>query len=258
MQKRFSQIKSAAKKLQARGVDFEKDHLLFERARGSKEYKKLVSLIRKCQKILIIGNGGLMDVSSHGAADLSRLIPGKSFYCFNNAGFLTSNANDFGFEVAFTRWLQTTVYGIENPATTLILGLSCSGNSANVLNALHWAQNPVGLENIKTGGAAVPGGKYHSFLISGIKSTAISKGIPELALGTRYFHTTEILVMKLFYDIVYKLGHHCPDIAGEINRKNGNKQQTGNNLFDVLGSNVFVTSIVKRNNKSGIIRKRML
>jgi phosphoheptose isomerase len=188
-------------------VDFEKDHLLFEKARNSNEYKKLISLVKKCKKVFILGNGGMMDVSSHAAADLSRLVPNKAFYCFNNAGFLTSNANDFGFNKSFTKWLQSTVEGIEEPKTTLLLGLSCSGNSENIMQAFDWALN------------SMPGTPFNSFLISGVKSVKKPKSVGELVLGTKYFHTTEILVMKLVYDIVYKLGHHCPDIAGEIERK---------------------------------------
>lgn len=185
------------------GVDFENDHKLFNKAKESAEYASLLSIVAKCKKIFIIGNGGLMDISSHGAADLSRLIPGKAFRAFNDAGFLTSNANDFGFDNSFTKWLQTTVQGIEVPETTLILGLSCSGNSKNVIKTLTWSK-----EN-----------DFNAFLISGVKSAELPSDIGELTFGVKYFHTNEVLTMKLFYDIVYRLGHHCPDIAGEIERK---------------------------------------
>ncbi len=185
------------------GADFENDHLIFERAKKSAAYKTLVQKIKRCKKIFIIGNGGLMDVSAHGAADLSRLIPGKVFTAFNSPGFMTSNANDYGFENMFVKWLEITVDKIEDPATTLLIGLSCSGNSANITQALTWAFLR----------------SYNTFLISGAKSKNLPKLLPELCFGCKNFHTTEVLTMKLFYDIVYKTGNHCPDIAGEVKRK---------------------------------------
>jgi len=196
-----------AHKKKTKEADFENDHFLFKKAKASKEYQHLLKLVKKCKKVFILGNGGLMDISAHGAADLSRLVPGKSFTAFNDAGFLTSNANDFGFDNIFTKWLQTKVHGIENPKETLILGLSCSGNSKNVLSTLAWG---------KTAG-------FNVFLIDGVKSTRLEKGIGELTFGCGYFHTNEVLTMKLFYDIVYKMGHHCPNIAGEIKRKAADK-----------------------------------
>lgn len=184
-------------------ADFENDHLLFEKAINSGEYKHLLKTINGCIKVFILGNGGMMDISSHGAADMSRLIPGKAFRSFNDAGYLTSNANDYGFENSFTEWLKSTIIGIENPDLTLIIGLSCSGNSANVINAFDLC-NANG---------------FNTFLISGVKSTKKPTITGELCFDCKYFHTTEVLTMKLFYDIVYKLGFHCPDIAGENKRK---------------------------------------
>lgn len=191
---------SVMKSINTKSVDFENDHLIFNKARKSPEYKKLISIMKKCTKIYIIGNGGLMDVSSHAAADLSRLVPGKSFYSFNNAGFLTSNANDFGFDSAFTKWLQVSVADIENPATTLVIGLSCSGSSENIIQALQWISNQGKRQ------------KYNTYLISGVKYNQKLKKTGQLSLGTKYFHTTEVVIMKLFYDIVYKLGGFCPTI----------------------------------------------
>lgn len=186
-------------------ADFENDHLLYEAAINSQPYQVLLRKIERCKKIFLLGNGGLMDVSSHGAADLSRLVPGKVFRSFNDAGFMSSNSNDFGWENSFVIWLEKTVFDIENKRDTLIIGLSCSGNSANVIRALNVAQ-----EN-----------QYDTFLITGAKSTKKSNRTDELSFGCNFFHTTEVLTMKLFYDIVHKLGHHCPAINEEIKRKEG-------------------------------------
>lgn len=177
----------------------------YKSAISSVEYSVLANKISNAKKIFIIGNGGLMDVSSHGSADLSRLIPNKSFYSFNNAGFITSNANDHGYNNVFLKWLDATVYRIENPYDTLIIGLSCSGNSENICRALNVMHDR----------------KYDTFLLSGQKSVKLNNEITELCLGVKYFHTCEIICMMLFYSIVYQTGNHCPDINTEIKRKSG-------------------------------------
>lgn len=219
-------------------ANFENDHLLLKKAIASKNYKHLLKLIKRCTHIFLLGNGGLMDISSHAAADLSRLVPGKSFRAFNDAGFLTSNANDWGFENSFTKWLQTTVDGIEIPATTLILGLSCSGNSANIVSSLGWSKEK----------------GFLTFLIDGVKSTKLPKGIGELTFGCKYFHTNEVLTMKLVYDIVHKLGHHCPTIAAEAKRKSQPEKKI--QMFDSLGS-MTLSPVLTKMNRSGFKLKNV-
>lgn len=180
-------------------ANFEEEHKLFEKAIGSESYKELIGLIEGSNKVFIIANGGLGYVAAHWAADMSRLT-NKAVYSFDSAGFITSNANDHGWEEVFTRWLETMVFNVEDPWDTLIIGLSCSGRSVNVINALHEADKR----------------DYPTFFITGIETEV---AIPSLSFGTSYFHTTEILCIKLFYDLVHKLGNHCPEIESEIERK---------------------------------------
>ena len=52
----------------------------------------------------------------------------------------TSSANDFGWDNIFLRWLETSSV-LDDPSTTLVYGLSCSGNSKNVVKALDYAAN---------------------------------------------------------------------------------------------------------------------
>ena len=69
------------------------------------EYNLLVDKINRAKKIFLIGNGGLHFVANHMATDLTRLINNKVVYSFESVGFITSNANDHGFEKMFVRWL---------------------------------------------------------------------------------------------------------------------------------------------------------
>ena len=190
-------------------IDFENIEGKCVSAAKKKEYNDLIETFKKCKKIFIIGNGGLHFVSSHMATDLSRLVPGKAFYSFDSVGFITSNSNDHGFQEVFVRWLDT-VASVENPSETMVLGLSCSGNSSNVIRALSWAKEK----------------SMHSFLISGQKSNSLDDSIGELTFDCEYFHTVEVACMMLMYDMIHRLGSHCPSISKEKERMAGSPLRT--------------------------------
>jgi phosphoheptose isomerase len=179
-------------------INFENIEKKCTDATETEEYRELVEKVSKAKKIFLLGNGGLHFVASHMATDLSRLIPDKSVYSFDSVGFITSNANDHGFEQLFVRWLET-IASIENPEECLVIGMSCSGNSANVINALHWSED----RNIET------------FMISGQKSDILRKNMSELSFDCEYFHTVEVMCMILFYDLIHQTENKCPTIRGE-------------------------------------------
>ena len=179
-------------------INFENIEQKCRDALSTKEYVSLCSKTNKAKKIFLIGNGGLHFVSSHMATDLSRLIPDKSAYSFDSNGYITSNANDHGFEKLFTRWLET-IATVEDPDDCLVIGLSCSGNSINVVDALHWAN--------KRGMA--------TFMITGQPSEVLNENIDELSFHCEFFHTVEVSCMILFYDLIHQTDNKCPSIRGE-------------------------------------------
>tara|TARA_R110000824_G_scaffold187686_3_gene368949 strand:+ start:88 stop:675 length:588 start_codon:yes stop_codon:yes gene_type:complete len=185
-------------------IDFENIEDRLRTAIDSETYAKLVEKTNKAKRIYLIGNGGLHFVASHMATDLSRLVPTKSVYSFDSVGFITSNANDHGFEQLLVRWLET-ISAIEDPEECLIIGMSCSGNSSNVVNALHWGEQR----------------GYGTFMISGQKSEALEDRVTELAFECQYFHTVEVLCMMLFYELIHATGNRCPAINDEKERLKG-------------------------------------
>lgn len=182
-------------------IDFENIEKRCEDAVDSESYKLLTEKILKAKKIWLLGNGGLHFVASHMSTDLSRLVPTKAFYSFDSVGFITSNANDHGYEKIFVRWLET-IAGVENPDDCLVIGMSCSGNSSNVISALHWAD-----EN-----------KIDTFMISGQKSQILNDNIDEMSFECSYFHTVEVLCMMVFYEMIHRTNNRCPSINGEKER----------------------------------------
>lgn len=182
-------------------VDFENVEKKFEDITASQEYQNLCKKVNDCKKIYFIGNGGLHFVASHAATDMTRLVPNKVVYSFDSVGFITSNANDFGYNNLFVRWLEIMTK-VENPDDCLIIGLSCSGNSANIINALHWGEDK----------------GFKTCLVSGEHSNLLRKGLDEVSIHAKYFHTVEVFCMMMFYDLVYRTGNRCPTIRAEKER----------------------------------------
>lgn len=182
-------------------TNFENIENKFKLAVEGKDYDSLVQKIIKAKRIYIIGNGGLHFVASHMATDMSRLIDNKAFYSFDSVGYITSNSNDHGFGKVFIRWLDTIAM-VDEKEESLILGLSCSGNSSNIIGSLHWAEEK----------------GYMTHMVSGQKSTILKESIDEVILNCEYFHTVEVLCLMLLYDLIHKTGNHCPSISKEKKR----------------------------------------
>lgn len=92
--------------------------------------------IRNGGKILLCGNGGSAADAQHIAAELSGRFkydrpPIYAEALHVNTSFLTAVANDYSFDQVYSRMLEAA----GKPGDVLI-GLSTSGNSPNVVNAM--------------------------------------------------------------------------------------------------------------------------
>lgn len=111
---------------------------------------------RNRKKIYIFGNGGSSATASHYQNDfnkgLSETLETKfEFVCLNNdTATLMAIANDMGFEEVFRYQLRGRIREGD-----LVIALSGSGNSANVMNAVRYAKEQgnkvIGLTGIKGG-----------------------------------------------------------------------------------------------------------
>jgi phosphoheptose isomerase len=177
-------------------IDFEHVEARVEQICNSPLYNLLVESVQEAEDVFIVANGGLHYVGSHLATDMCRLIPNRTFYSFDSFGFITSSANDYGYEQVFVRWLEATA-GHKDLSRTLVLGLSCSGSSKNVVDALRWSINKGG----------------NAFMIAGADRKP--EDIPGLQMGFEYFHTVEVACMFLLYELIHRVGHDCPSIKSE-------------------------------------------
>lgn len=105
------------------------------------EASKLVSqTLLNGHKVLLCGNGGSAADAQHIAAELSgrykterKGLPGIALT--TDTSVLTAIANDFGYDRIFDRQVEA----LANEGD-LLIGISTSGNSANVISALKLAQ----------------------------------------------------------------------------------------------------------------------
>ncbi len=102
--------------------------------------KLAVDTLKAGNKILIFGNGGSAADAQHIAAELTgrykterRGLPGIALTTDTSA--LTAIGNDYGYDRVFDRQVES----LANKGD-LLLGISTSGNSKNVINALKLGQ----------------------------------------------------------------------------------------------------------------------
>jgi D-sedoheptulose 7-phosphate isomerase len=104
----------------------------------------LVTLItdrfRQGKHLYFCGNGGSAADAQHLAAEFSGrfyinrdALPSEALHC--NTSYLTAVANDFSYELIYSRLIK----GIGKPGDILI-GLSTSGNSVNIVKAFETAR----------------------------------------------------------------------------------------------------------------------
>ena len=95
----------------------------------------------KRQQVFICGNGGSAATASHFACDLAKGAsvphkpPIKAFPLTDSIPLLSAWANDLSYDEVFARKLAPWVQ-----AGDVVIGISGSGNSRNVLNALRLAK----------------------------------------------------------------------------------------------------------------------
>lgn len=95
--------------------------------------------LRSGGKILAIGNGGSCADAIHFCEELTGRYrqdrPSIGAIACADPGHITCTANDFGFDQVFARWVE----GLARPHDILI-ALSTSGNSANIIHAAETAR----------------------------------------------------------------------------------------------------------------------
>jgi D-sedoheptulose 7-phosphate isomerase len=100
----------------------------------------MVKAFENGNKVLFCGNGGSASDAQHLAAEFSGrfytdrdALPAEALHC--NTSYLTAVANDYSYDVIYSRLIK----GIGKPGDVLV-GLSTSGNSKNIVSAFETAR----------------------------------------------------------------------------------------------------------------------
>ena len=181
-------------------IEFENLLETFKKIIQTDEFKRLQKDFNESENIFFIGNGGSHSVATHAASDVSRLTP-KRCYSLDSASYLTSIANDYGYNNIFMQWLED--YAIED-SKSMVIGFSGSGSSKNVISTLTLAVDKY---------------NFKSALLSGQPTNCTPDYINEVCFKNDYFHVHEILCMLTFYQLIHGTGNGCPTIKAELIRK---------------------------------------
>ena len=100
----------------------------------------ITNALKKGNRIYFCGNGGSAADAQHLAAEFSgrfykdrKALPAEALHC--NTSYITAVANDYSYDVIYARLIE----GIGEKGDVLI-GLSTSGNSVNIVKAFEMAR----------------------------------------------------------------------------------------------------------------------
>jgi D-sedoheptulose 7-phosphate isomerase len=101
----------------------------------------ITSVFKAGNKVWFCGNGGSAADAQHLAAEFSgrfykdrKALPSEALHC--NSSYLTAVANDYSYDVVYSRLIE----GLGSKGDVLI-GISTSGNSKNIIKALEVAKS---------------------------------------------------------------------------------------------------------------------
>jgi len=196
-------------------LNFENIGQRFVSVVNTPEWKELQKKFNRCDDIYVLGHGGNLAIADHAAVDMTRLSNGtKNAMCPGSAVVATSFINDTNFEQWMVSWLtaRTTTKTKTQMKRSLILGVSSSGKSMDIIKALQWGQD-------------------NNMEVAMITSHAIPAEIStltEVVLGANYYHTAEVLTLLLSYQLTHgsgkicpPIGHNAPDDLDKLNWKGG-------------------------------------
>ncbi len=167
------------------------------------EWMKAQKDFNSCKNILTVGNGGNLAVCDHGAIDIARLTNKNSNA--PGSGILASSLiNDATHDLWVKNWLSISMRSMtqQNKNETMLIGVSSSGYSKNICLAFNLA-----LEN-----------NLKALLISA-QEPKIEGEYNTIILDVDEYHTSEVITLSLFYQLIHGAGFHCPTISESSDRE---------------------------------------
>jgi len=152
----------------------------------------LIAAWKQRRQVFIVGNGGSAATASHLANDLSKatILPGKprikAIALTDNVSLITAWANDTSYENVFREQLENLL-----EKEDVVLGISASGNSPNILQAMEYAR---GRGAVTIGWTGRDGGRLKALVRLAVCAPADDVGMIESChLVLDHLITTEVL-----------------------------------------------------------------
>ena len=181
-------------------LDFENIGKKFTDIVSNKDWQELQAKYNKCSNIYVLGHGGNMAIADHTAVDMTRLSNGtKNAMCPGSCVVATSLINDTSFDQWMVSWLQqrTSTSTKHQMSQSLVYGISSSGKSRDVINALQWASD----------------NDMEICLITAKPIAEEINNLTQVVLDVDYYHTAECLSLLLQYELTHSSGNICPQIG---------------------------------------------
>lgn len=181
-------------------LNFENLDEKFVKIVNSSSWQDLQTKFNSSTEIYVLGHGGNLAVADHAATDISRLSNGtKNAMCPASGVVATSLINDVGFDQWMVTWLNQRICAKTKSqiSNSLVLGVSSSGTSTDVIKALQWASD-LGMN------------------VAMITSRPLKDKVSNctvVELGADYYHTAEVLTLLLTYQLTHGSGNICPPIG---------------------------------------------
>lgn len=102
---------------------------------GIDEVCSILKSLNKSSSVFVVGNGGSAAVAMHAVIDLRNVVK-VSAHSLTEASTITCFGNDYGYEHIYAKALETSVC-----AGDLLIAISSSGNSQNIINAAQMARS---------------------------------------------------------------------------------------------------------------------
>lgn len=140
----FSKYDKEIKKIIQESIDT-KEKLKFQTDSIGNAADIISNAYKNGKKVLIFGNGGSAADAQHIAGEFEGrfMIERKALPCLalhTNTSIITALGNDYGFNYIFKRQLEANM----NPGD-IVIGISTSGNSPNVVEAMEYARSHGGI-----------------------------------------------------------------------------------------------------------------
>lgn len=225
-------------------LNFENIGHVFNDVTDSEEWSELQAKFNYCDDIFILGHGGNLAVADHASVDISRLSNGtKNAQAPGSAIVATSLINDTSFDDWLVHWLQqrTVSFSENQKDKSLVMGISSSGTSTDILNAFEYAA----LEGMQIG------------MITAYPSQSKLENLTEVVQGVEFYHTAEVLSLLLTYQLTHGSGKATPPIfknkpkdLEQLNRQAGaSKERKYSYPDELVNLAVDFDGVIHKNSK---------